>query len=190
NVHESPQLMLIPLYVLAVGALLAGVVFAGYFLSDSDAAFWKGAIFSANGDKVLHDMHKGPEWVLWMPTLMMAGGFALAYVFYIAAPWLPGVTAKAFRPVYLFFLNKWYFDELYDFIFVRPAKWLGRFFWKTGDGAIIDGLGPNGVASRVMDASGRIVKIQTGYVYHYAFAMMIGVALLVTWFMFTAGGVS
>ncbi|MEL6289796.1 MAG: NADH-quinone oxidoreductase subunit L [Pseudomonadota bacterium] len=188
NVHESPNVMLVPLYVLAVGALFAGLAFYGFFLSDSDAGFWKGAIFSANGDKVLHDMHKGPEWVLWMPTLMMAGGFGLAYLFYIAAPWLPAVTAKVFRPVYLFLLNKWYIDELYNLIFVRPARWLGRFLWKTGDGAIIDGIGPDGIANRVLSTSGRITRVQTGYVYHYAFAMMIGVALLVTWFMFTAGG--
>ncbi len=190
KVHESPQVMLVPLYILAAGALFAGVIFSGYFLSDSDGTFWKGAVFSANGDKVVHDMHHGPEWVLWAPTVMMAAGFGLSYLFYIAAPWLPGAFAKAFRPLYLFLLNKWYFDELYDLIFVRPAMWLGRFFWKTGDGTIIDGMGPNGIASRVMDASGRIVKVQTGYVYHYAFAMLIGVAMLITYFMFAGGAPS
>lgn len=190
KVHESPQVMLVPLYVLAAGAIFAGVLFAGYFLSDSTGAFWKGAIFSHDNDHLLHAMHDGPEWVRWAPTVMMTAGFALSYLFYIAAPWLPGAFAKAFKPIYLFLLNKWYFDELYDLIFVRPVMWLGRVFWKTGDGTIIDGIGPNGIANRVMGASGRIVKIQTGYVYHYAFAMLIGVALLITYFMFAGGAPS
>ena len=88
----------------------------------------------------------------------------------------------------MFFLNKWYFDELYQFIFVNPAKWLGRVLWKGGDGAIIDGIGPNGIAARVMDVTGRVVKMQTGFVYHYAFVMMIGVAIIITYFMYTSGG--
>ena len=100
---------------------------------------------------------------------------------------LPAATARVFRPLYLFLLNKWYFDELYDWLFVRPALRLGRILWKEGDGAIIDGLGPDGIASRVIWTTGRVVKLQTGYVYHYAFAMLIGVALLVTWFMFYGG---
>jgi NADH-quinone oxidoreductase subunit L len=114
----------------------------------------------------------------------MLAGFGLAYLYYIAAPSLPDLTARAFRPLYLFFLNKWYFDELYDWLFVRPAFWIGRLLWKGGDGKIIDGLGPDGVAGRVLWTTGRIVKLQTGYVYHYAFAMLIGVALIITAFMF------
>ncbi|MGI9404891.1 MAG: NADH-quinone oxidoreductase subunit L [Hyphomicrobiaceae bacterium] len=189
KVHESPWVMLGPLVALAIGAVFAGLLFSGAFLSDSTAWFWKGSIFSHDKDHVLHAMHDGPEWVAWAPTVMMAAGFALSYLFYVAAPWLPGACAKAFKPVYLFLLNKWYFDELYDFLFVRPALWLGRVLWKTGDGTIIDGIGPDGVANRVLDASGRIVKVQTGYVYHYAFAMLIGVALLITYFMFAGGAV-
>ena len=103
-------------------------------------------------------------------------------------PTLPAATARTFRPIYLFFLNKWYFDELYDWLFVKPAHWLGRKLWKTGDGRIIDGLGPDGVAARVIDMTGRVVRLQTGYVYHYAFAMMIGVALITVYFMFQSGG--
>ena len=98
-------------------------------------------------------------------------------------------TARAFRPLYLFLLNKWYFDELYDWLFVRPAFWLGRVLWKGGDGAIIDGLGPTASPARVLWTTGRVVKLQTGYVYHYAFAMLIGVALIITWFMFYGGAV-
>mgnify|MGYP001210689099 FL=1 len=117
----------------------------------------------------------------------MAAGFALAYLYYIAAPRLPEATAKAFRPIYLFLLNKWYFDELYNFIFVRPTLWLGRVLWKDGDGVIIDGT-IDGTARGVLWTTGRIVKLQSGYVYHYAFAMLIGVALLISYFIF-AGGV-
>ena len=89
----------------------------------------------------------------------------------------PSASPSAFAGLYLFLCNKWYFDELYDFLFVRPAKRLGRFLWKTGDGAVIDGLGPDGVAARVIDITSRVVRLQTGYIYHYAFAMLIGVAL-------------
>jgi hypothetical protein len=121
--------------------------------------------------------------------LAMIAGLGLAYLYYILVPSLPALTAKVFKPIYLFLLNKWYFDELYDFIFVRPTFWLGRLLWKQGDGAIIDRLGPDGIASRVLWTTGRIVKLQTGYVYHYAFAMLIGVALFVTWFMFYGGAV-
>jgi NADH-quinone oxidoreductase subunit L len=134
-------------------------------------------------------MHEVPGWVGWSATIAMLGGFALAYLYYIVAPWLPALTARIFRPIYLFLLNKWYFDELYDWLFVRPAFWLGRLLWKGGDGKIIDGLGPDGIAGRVLWTTGRIVKLQTGYVYHYAFAMLIGVALIITWFMFYGGAV-
>ena len=118
----------------------------------------------------------------------MTAGFAIAYLYYIVAPWLPEATAKAFRPLYLFLLNKWYFDELYDFLFVRPAFWIGRLLWKGGDGAIIDGT-IDGTARGVGWTTGRIVRLQSGYVYHYAFAMLIGVALLISYFIF-AGGVT
>ncbi|HRD78510.1 MAG TPA: NADH-quinone oxidoreductase subunit L, partial [Hyphomicrobiaceae bacterium] len=103
--------------------------------------------------------------------------------------WLPAATARAFRPLYLFFLNKWYFDELYDRLFVRPAHAIGRVLWRTGDGKIIDGLGPDGIAARVLDAARGAVRLQTGYVYHYAFAMLIGIAALITWFMMTGKSV-
>ena len=117
----------------------------------------------------------------------MLGGLGLAYIYYLALPALPAATARALRPLYLFLLNKWYFDELYDWLLVRPTMRLGRLLWKQGDGAIIDRLGPDGIASRVLWTTGRVVRLQTGYVYHYAFAKLIGVALLVTWFMFYGG---
>jgi NADH-quinone oxidoreductase subunit L len=114
---------------------------------------------------------------------MMAFGSLVAVLFYVLAPSIPAWLARIFRPFYEFLLNKWYFDELYDFIFVRPAFWLGRLFWEGGDGAIIDRLGPDGVAARVVDVTGRVVKLQTGYVYHYAFAMLVGLAAFITWYV-------
>jgi len=100
-------------------------------------------------------------------------------------PEIPPQLAARKGLLYTFFYNKWYFDELYDFLFVRPAKWLGRFLWKVGDGLIIDGLGPDGISARVLDATRGAVRLQSGYVYHYAFAMLVGVAAFVTWFLFS-----
>jgi NADH-quinone oxidoreductase subunit L len=117
----------------------------------------------------------------------MVIGFVLAYLMYVRWPEVPGKLAAANPALYQFLLNKWYFDELYDFLFVRPAKWLGRFLWKKGDGFVIDGFGPDGVSARVVDVTNRVVRLQTGYLYHYAFAMLIGVAGLVTWYLVARG---
>ena len=141
----------------------------------------------AKDNKILEAMHHVPHWVAMAPFVMMSLGFLVAAYAYI---WRPGTAdrwAAAHPLLYRFFLNKWYFDELYDILFVRPAFWLGRLFWKGGDGRIIDGLGPDGVAARVLDVTGRAVKLQSGYVYHYAFAMLIGVAAFITWYL--VGGV-
>ncbi len=181
NVHDSPPVMLVPLYVLGAGALFAGVVFAPRFIGEEQATFWATSI--ASQGEILHHMHAIPAWAKYLPTVMMAGGFALAFLFYLVATSLPEKLAAAFRPVYLFLLNKWYFDELYDHIFVRPAFRIGRLFWKGGDGRIIDGLGPDGVSARVLDVSAWASRLQSGYVHHYAFAMLLGVAALVTYLM-------
>ncbi len=192
--HESPMVMLIPLYVLAAGAVLAGVVFTKYFIGvghgkgepDPYKIFWGPSIFEGPKNHILHAMHEIPHWVGYAPFIAMLAGLGLAYVYYIRAPWLPDATAKAFRPLYLFFLNKWYIDELYDFLFVRPAFAIGRLLWKGGDGAIIDGT-IDGTASTVSWATGRTVKLQTGYVFHYAYAMLLGVAAILTYMI--AGGI-
>ncbi|ASV85566.1 MULTISPECIES: NADH-quinone oxidoreductase subunit L [Ochrobactrum] len=183
HVHESPPVMLVPLLLLAVGALFAGFVFKEYFFGHEYAEFWKGALYTAPGNEILDHYHHVPLWVKLSPFIAMVIGLVTAWVFYIRAPHIPKALAERHRGLYQFLLNKWYFDELYDRIFVRPARWLGRFFWKVGDGKIIDGYGPNGVAARVLDVTGRVVKMQSGYLYHYAFAMLIGVAALVTWMM-------
>jgi NADH-quinone oxidoreductase subunit L len=111
-------------------------------------------------------------------------GFMVAYLFYMLRPRIPQRLAEMNRPIYEFLLNKWYFDELYDLIFVRPSLWLARIFWIRGDGWLIDGFGPDGVSARVIDVTRSVVRLQSGYVYHYAFAMLIGVAALITWYMF------
>ncbi|PBB77698.1 MULTISPECIES: NADH-quinone oxidoreductase subunit L [unclassified Mesorhizobium] len=183
HVHESPPVMLVPLYVLAAGALFAGVIFHGAFIGEGYAEFWKASLFTLPDNHILHEIHELPLWVELAPFIAMVIGFAVAWKFYIRSPELPRSVAANHRLLYGFLLNKWYFDELYDFLFVRPAKRLGRFLWKTGDGAIIDGLGPDGISARVVDVTNRVVKLQTGYLYHYAFAMLIGVAALVTWMM-------
>ncbi len=187
HAHESPPTMLVPLALLALGSIASGFVFQGYFLGEDRGAFWGQALYEAPGKDILHHMHEAPAWVGFAPTIAMIGGFLLAYLYYIFAPGLPAATARAFRPLYLFLLNKWYFDELYDWMFVRPTLWLGRFLWKEGDGAVIDGA-IDGTARAVGWTTGRVVRLQTGYVYTYAFAMLIGVAALLTYFMFGTGG--
>ncbi|ESW64152.1 NADH-quinone oxidoreductase subunit L [Mesorhizobium sp. C277A] len=183
HVHESPPVMLVPLFILAAGALFAGVIFHGAFIGEAYAEFWKASLFTLPDNHILHDIHELPLWVELAPFVAMVIGFAVAWKFYIRSPELPRSVAANHRLLYAFLLNKWYFDELYDVLFVRPAKALGRFLWKTGDGTIIDGLGPDGISARVVDVTDRVVKLQTGYLYHYAFAMLIGVAALVTWMM-------
>ncbi|MFD2057340.1 NADH-quinone oxidoreductase subunit L [Mesorhizobium calcicola] len=183
HVHESPPVMLVPLFILAAGALFAGIIFHGAFIGEGYAEFWKASLFTLPENHILHEIHELPLWVELSPFIAMLIGFAVAWKFYIRSPELPRSVAANHRLLYAFLLNKWYFDELYDFLFVRPAKRLGHFLWKTGDGTIIDGLGPDGISARVVDVTNRVVKLQTGYLYHYAFAMLIGVAALVTWMM-------
>ncbi|MGH6853510.1 MAG: proton-conducting transporter membrane subunit, partial [Methylocella sp.] len=172
--HESPLTMLIPLGVLALGALFAGVVFSHDFIGKGWEGFWKGALYLGPDNHILEAREDIPWYARQLPVLIMAFGSLVAVLFYVLAPSIPPRLARIARPLYELLLNKWYFDELYDVIFVRPAFWLGRLFWKGGDGAIIDRLGPDGVAARVVDMTRRVVKLQSGYIYHYAFAMLIG----------------
>ncbi|TPW30442.1 NADH-quinone oxidoreductase subunit L [Pararhizobium mangrovi] len=184
HVHESPNVMLVPLYVLSIGALFAGMIFKGFFFGHHYEEFWKGSLFTLPANHLVETYENIPEWASLMPFLAMAIGFVVAWYFYIRSPETPRRTAEQFWGLHRFLLNKWYIDELYDFLFVRPVKRLGTFLWKQGDGATIDHYGPDGVAARVQDITGRVVKLQSGYLYHYAFAMLIGVAALVTWMMF------
>jgi NADH-quinone oxidoreductase subunit L len=184
--HESPMTMLIPIGVLAAGSIFAGFPFKELFAGGSVDEFFRGSL--KMHPHIIEDMETIPEWIKVLPTVLMVIGLYISYVFYIRRPHLPVELGRRHRMLYEFLLNKWYFDELYDLIFVRPTKWLGRFLWKFGDGYVIDGFGPDGVSARVLDVTRNVVKLQTGYVYHYAFAMLIGVAGLITWFMFGVGG--
>jgi NADH-quinone oxidoreductase subunit L len=182
EMHESPLTMLVPLGLLATGAVFAGMVFFHYFVGDGAVEFWRASLFVAKPAE-----GELPVWVELAPLTVTIIGFAIAYYYYILHPDLPRKLAAKRGMLYLFLFNKWYFDELYDFIFVRPAFFIGRFLWKKGDGMIIDGLGPDGISARVMDAARGAVKLQSGYVYHYALAMLLGVVALATWFMATGG---
>ncbi|CAN5258522.1 NADH-quinone oxidoreductase subunit L [soil metagenome] len=184
--HESPYTMLIPLGLLAAGSILAGFPFKELFAGHGVEEFFRDSL--KNHPHILEEMHHIPATIAYLPTVMMVVGFLVSYLFYVRKPYLPVELAQQQPLLYKFFLNKWYFDELYDFIFVRPTKWLGRFLWKKGDGFVIDGFGPDGISARVLDVTRNVVRLQTGYLYHYAFAMLMGAAGLITWFIFGLGG--
>ena len=184
HAHESPAVMLIPLYVLGAGALLAGAVAYDTFVGGGWTAFWAQSVAVKLTGEVLHHAHEVPVWVSLMPLLFALAGIGLSYMYYIAMPWLPDATVKRFPGIHALFYNKWYFDEIYDALLVQPALRIGRFFWKKGDGATIDGLGADNIAARAQDMAGVLMRFQSGYLYHYAFVMLVGVAALVTYFMF------
>ncbi len=184
HVHESPWVMLAPLVVLAVGATFGGIAFYDLFVGEAMHGFWRESILVLEGHNTIEAAHHSPLWVKLAPLVMGIGGIGLAWVFYMLRPDLPRLLAERLRAIYLFFLNKWYFDELYDTIFVRPLLALGYNLWKSGDGAVIDGVGPDGVAAATRNLARRAGRLQTGYVYHYAFAMLIGVVAIVTWYLF------
>ena len=182
DAHESPMVMLIPLGFLAFGSIMAGLPFKEIFAGHGVEGFFRGALTFAKSNTVLEDMHHVPLEIGILPTVMMAVGFVIAWHFYIRRPDIPVELARTHELLYKFLLNKWYFDEIYDAIFVRPTKVLGWLLWKGGDGWLIDGFGPDGISARVLDVTRNVVRLQTGYLYHYAFAMLIGAAAFITWF--------
>jgi len=184
HARESPLVMLVPLAVLALGSIVTGFAFDAVFTGHGAEGFFRESLKFAHGAAA----EVGAPWfIAVLPTVMMAAGFLVAWQFYIRRPDLPAELARQQSLLYQFLLNKWYFDEIYDFLLVRPALWLGRLLWKGGDERVIDGLGPDGISARVIDITRSVMRLQTGYLYHYAFAMLIGVAALVTWFMFRGG---
>jgi NADH-quinone oxidoreductase subunit L len=186
--HESPMVMLVPLAVLAAGSLLAGFAFKDLFAGHGVEEFFRDSLKFGADNHVLEQMHEIDFSIKILPTVAMGIGWAIAIWFYLFRPDVPVRLAREHGIIYRFLLNKWYFDEIYDFLLVRPTLWLGRLLWRRGDGWIIDGFGPDGVSARVIDVTRSVVRLQTGYLYHYAFAMLIGAALFITWFMFASGG--
>ncbi|ASP30157.1 NADH-quinone oxidoreductase subunit L [Qipengyuania flava] len=178
--HESPMTMLIPLGVLSIGAVLAGQVFAPTFLDD--AAFWGSSIFY--NEPLIHAMHNVPYLVKYAALIVMVIGLVVAWYAYIKDTSIPAKTAEQLGPIYRFLYNKWYFDELYHYLFVVPAFWLGRQFWKIGDVGTIDRFGPNGIAWVVEKGSVGARKFQTGYLYSYALVMLLGLVAAITWVLF------
>ena len=188
HVHESPKVMILPLFVLAAGAVFAGYIGYESFVGHKATEFWGNAILILENHKALENAHHVPLWVKLAPLVVGVLGIGLAYILYIAKTDIPGRMAQAFQGIYQFLLNKWYFDELYDKIFVKPCFSIGRGFWKVIDGWIIDGLGPDGISATVRRAAVKVSALQTGYLYHYAFAMLIGVVVIVTWYLFRHAG--
>ncbi|MCC6006321.1 MAG: NADH-quinone oxidoreductase subunit L [Rhodobacteraceae bacterium] len=189
HAHESPVVMLVPLAVLAVGSVLAGMVWYNDFFGETAQAmaFFGPAIFVGEGNTVLNDAHYVPDWVKAAPFVAMLSGLALAWLFYIRRPDLPRSLARTHHGLYAFLLNKWYFDELYGLIFVRPARALGGFLWRRGDGSVIDGA-INGLAMGIVPFFTRLAgRAQSGYLFHYAFAIVLGLVVLITWATITAG---
>ncbi|UWQ17800.1 NADH-quinone oxidoreductase subunit L [Jannaschia sp. M317] len=230
HAHESPRVMTIPLGVLAVGSVLAGMVFYGPFFgsqakvdhffgiteeapADDHAGLalvgaahaagdeghaeegdharhqtpGEGAIYIGDDNHVIHEAHLVPVWVKLSPFFAMLFGLGAAWMFYIRRPSLPAQWATNLNALYTFLLNKWYFDEIYDVLFVRSAKWLGRFLWKNGDGKVIDG-GINGLAMGIVPFFTKALnKAQSGYIFTYAFAMVLGIVVLITWTTIAAG---
>ncbi len=185
--HESPWPMLVPLGVLTLGAIFAGYVFKYDFIyaEEGGTAFWAASTLYFN-EHLIHAMHHVPLWVKLASTVAMLTGLFTAWMMYIRKPGSAAAIAGHFAPLYNFFYNKWYFDELYNIIFVRPAFWFGRLFWKQGDVGIIDRFGPNGSAAVVGLTSRLAVRMQSGYLYTYALVMLLGLVGLVSWMMVAA----
>jgi NADH-quinone oxidoreductase subunit L len=183
HLHESPAVMLLPLMALSVGAIFAGMLLHTWFIGEDQAVFWNHAIFNGAASHIIANLDQVPATVEYAPLVLGLGGIAIAWYFYIRRPELPAELARRFRPIYLFVLNKWYFDELYDRIFVGPLRRAARVYWKVGDATIIDGI-PNGLASLAAGGARQAVRLQTGALASYAFVMLIGVVVLVSLFLF------
>ncbi len=182
HVHESTPWMTVPLMILAVGAVFAGWALHDWFIGDDQLAFWAGSIHAGTNNRILLDMEHVPLFISLLPTVTGLLGIALAYVMYMLAPALPERLATMFQPIYQFLLHKWYFDELYDFLFVRPAQRLARLLWHVGDEKLIDGM-PNGAAALAAGGAAQVVKFQTGSIAVYAFTMLFGLVALISIFL-------
>ena len=179
KVHESPAVMLVPLLFLALGAIFAGYAFKDYFIGSQFIQFWNNSIFFLK-EFVLHHP---PLWFLLLTPILVLLAIPLSYYFFVKDKKSLDGFVEINKPLYNFLVNKWYFDELYDFLFVKPAKKIGTFFWKIGDGTIIDGFGPDGLTKLIKSVSDKAVQFQSGFLYHYAFVILIGLSILLTYMM-------
>ncbi len=181
HIHESPLVMLLPLVVLAIGSVFAGYSLDKLFVGE-ETTFWGNAIFVLPQDEVISKAHHVLPWVHWSPAIMGFIGMIIGYVFYERLKELPAQLSRSFKGIYLFLYHKWYFDELYDKLFVNSSLKLGKVLWEEGDQEIIDGLGPNGFSTVAYVGGGLLSRLQTGYIYHYAFGMFIGIVFIVGWY--------
>jgi|TARA_B100001093_G_scaffold388959_1_gene375142 NADH-quinone oxidoreductase subunit L len=179
KVHESPAVMLVPLLFLALGAIFAGYIFKDYFIGSQFIQFWNNSIFFLKEFVLQHP----PLWFLLITPILVLLAIPLSYYFFVKDKKFLDGFIEINKPFYNFLVNKWYFDELYDFLFVKPAKKIGNFFWKIGDGTIIDGLGPDGLTKLIKSISDKAVQFQSGFLYHYAFVILIGLSILLTYMM-------
>lgn len=189
HVHESPAVMLLPLLVLAAGALFAGKLLYAQFVGHDHVAFWGASIRLTEGHDVLEAAHHVPSWVPFAPLVVALSGIALGYVCYLWMTGIPATVARVLKPVHMLFFRKWYVDEIYDALFVKPAWMIGRGFFRGGDQILINGLGPDGAAKASRAGSGVLSLLQTGYVYHYALTMIVAVVGLMGWLLLKLKGV-
>lgn len=181
HVHESPPVMLTPLMILAFGAIFAGYIFYEGFVGHHQ--IWGESLFVLPANDTVTAAHHVPFWVKKLPIAMGAIGLFLGWVFYHRLTLLPSIFVSIFRPLHALLFNKWYFDELYHKVFVKPALWFGRLFWKS-DHHVIDGMGPDGMAHTSLSVFKILSRFQSGYIFQYAFVMMVGLIGLVSWFFF------
>jgi NADH-quinone oxidoreductase subunit L len=182
HVHESPPIMILPLIPLAFGAIFAGWFGYQSFVGYDMSYFWGDSLFILPEHHAMEEAHHVAEWVKRLPVILAASGVGLAIIAYLIIPSLPARVVSMARPIHTLFFNKWFFDELYDLLFVRASVRFGRFLWVKGDKQTIDAFGPDGLSGLVLNGSNKLSKLQSGYVYHYAFAMMIGVVMLLSWY--------
>ncbi len=185
NIHESPISMLFPLFFLAIGAVLSGWFFVDLFVGKNWDDFWEQSLFILAGNDAFINSHFVPKWVKSFPIVLAIIGISIATIFYVLIPDLPIIVSKKFKPIYLLFFNKWYFDEIYTFIFVKPTKLSSIFLWKIFDKKIIDGFGPDGVSSKILKLSRLSSKLHSGYVFHYSFGMFVGLTSLILIFYYS-----
>ncbi len=183
HLHESPSIMLVPLLILVIGSIFSGYVFYDSFIYAEFKEFWASSIFILKDNYILKELHDVSYLIKWSPTIMMIIGVIIAYYLYIRNPQIPEKIAKDQEVLYNFLLNKWYFDEIYNYIFVNPVVLLGKIFWKRGDENIINRFGPDGISKQVVRVTRKIVQLQSGLIYHYAFSMIIGLTFIITFYI-------